>query len=211
MDEKGWDREDVSAVLCILSLLLIAVIGLGSLVAYAVGPRYDYNNAVGGHIANAYTASTPELMMAELDLAVEGMGELGLTDDMYARYWSWKLTPDKQMTYQYALIDAIKARCLEVISWRDNQDLMSGQIADVYAQKMDTIRGEIDRCDSIASNAYRTNIAPYYGVYVWLILWALGWVFCITLLILGLCDDDFMCADVMILMGLVAATMVALF
>ena len=138
MKQKQW--LVTSAVLVIVTILFVAM----AMMAFKVGPKYDFQEAVHGHVLNAESSPTPELVIENLLLARTGMVDLGLTPDMYGRLMPWKQTPDWRMDYQYARIDAVIERCDEVIAWRDNQDLTSGQIADVYKEKMDAIKELID-------------------------------------------------------------------
>jgi hypothetical protein len=167
---EGW-----AAVIVVVAIIMATLIGTLGMIGYMMGPKYDYNTAVGSHIENAKAAASPELMIEELDLAVEGMRALGLEDEMYSRWYSWKQIPSRQMAYQYALIESIVERCHEVIDWRSIQDQASGQVTDVYSQKMSALRDEISGCDGIALNAFKVNIYPYYGVYVFIIIAGLLW------------------------------------
>jgi len=150
MNLKQW--LVTSVVLAVVTIFLVATV----VVAFKVGPQYEYRDAVHGYIDNACSSPTPELMKENLQLARTGMVELDLTPDKYGRLVPWGQTPDWRMDYQYARLDAVVERCDEVIAWRDSQDLTSGQIVDVYKEKMDTLRDLISGGNGVDYIAYRT-------------------------------------------------------
>ena len=150
MNLKQW--LVTSVVLAVVTIFLVATV----VVAFKVGPQYEYRDAVHGYIDNACSSPTPELMKENLQLARTGMVELDLTPDKYGRLVPWGQTPDWRMDYQYARLDAVVERCDEVIAWRDSQDLTSGQIVDVYREKMDTLRDLISGGSGVDYIAYRT-------------------------------------------------------
>ena len=150
MNLKQW--LVASGVLAVVTIFLVATV----VVAFKVGPQYEYRDAVHGYIDNACSSPTPELMKENLQLARTGMVELDLTPDKYGRLMPWEQTPDWRMDYQYARLDAVVERCDEVIAWRDSQDLTSGQIVDVYREKMDTLRDLISGGSGVDYIVYRT-------------------------------------------------------
>lgn len=169
-------EEELKANKKIKKALVIAIIATLVLIAYAgavmvgnmTGPAYKFQKAVHSHIENAYWASTPELMENQIELAVRGMTDLGLTPDMYGKLMPWEQTPDWQMSYCYLHLQAIIDRCHEVIDWRTHQDLSNGQITDVYNQKMSNLHNflfEGGWSDDIAKNAYYANFHAFY--YIW--------------------------------------------
>lgn len=167
MNLKQWLVTGV--VLAVVTIFLVAMAS----VAFKVGPRYDFQEAVHGHIDNACSSPTPELMKENLLLARTGMVELGLTPDMYGKLMPWKQTPEWRMDYQYARLDAIVDRCDEIIAWRDAQDLTSGQIVDVYREKMDTVKELISdggsvrySVDYLAYRAYMIENHPFLYLYI---------------------------------------------
>jgi hypothetical protein len=167
MNLKQWLVTGVT--LAIVTIFLVTM----AFVAFKVGPKYEYQEAVHGHIENACSSPTPELMKENLLLSRTGMVELGLTPDMYGRLMPWKQTPEWRMDYQYARIDALVERCDEIIAWRENQDLTSGQIVDVYREKMDTLRAMIkdgttmaSSVDYLAYRAYMIENHPFLYLYI---------------------------------------------
>ena len=72
------------------------------------------------------------------------------------------------MDYCYLHLQAIVNRSHEIIEWRDHQDLESGQVTDVYNQKMNNLRAFIVEdgwSDYIAKGAFYVNLHPFY--YAW--------------------------------------------
>ena len=190
MNLKQWLATSV--VLAIVTVFLVTV----ALVAFKVGPKYEFQEAVHGHIDNAYSSPTPELMKENMQLARTGMVELGLTPDMYGRLMPWKQTPEWRMDYQYARLDAILERCDEVIAWRDTQDLTSGQIVDVYREKMDTVRDLISdggsvrySVDYLAYRAYMIENHPFLYLYTASIAMLLGTILVSAVINLALLDE----------------------
>lgn len=178
MKQKQWLATTI--VLVIVTILFVTM----ATMAFKVGPKYDYKEAVGGHIDNAASSPTPELVKENLILARTGMEDLGLTPDMYGRFMPWKQTPEWRMDYQYARLDAIIERCDEVIAWRDNQDLTSGQMADVYKEKMDAIKDLVEADDHWYGMDYIAYRAYMIENHQFLYLWALplGVVVCLSTL-----------------------------
>jgi len=164
MDAKVKKALAITIFATILLCIFIGSVAVGNM----VGPRYQYQKAVHSHMENAYGASTPELMESQIDLAMQGMRQLGLTEDLYGKLMPWQQTPDWRMDYCYLHLQAIIDRCHEVIDWRNHQDLSSGQVTDIYNQKMNNLRGFIIEggwSDWIAQNAFYVNYHPFY--YVW--------------------------------------------
>jgi hypothetical protein len=144
-----------------------AIFGIACAVNYEFNTEVRWNKEVHGHMENAYYASTPELMVKELSLAVKGMHNLGLGNDDYAYMQPWKQTPDHRMDYEYAHMQAIIDRANDVIKWRDSQgDNGSGaQLNDVYGQKVDAVRHFMKDdggwSDDIAHGAYYVVNYPF--------------------------------------------------
>jgi hypothetical protein len=167
-EEELDPKVEKAFAIAIFATVVLGIFISSVSVGNMVGPRYQYQKAVHSHMENAYGASTPELMESQLDLAMQGMRQLGLTEDLYGKLMPWQQTPDWRMDYCYLHIQAIIDRCHEVIDWRNHQDLSSGQVTDIYNQKMNNLRGFIIEggwSDWIAQNAFYVNYHPFY--YVW--------------------------------------------
>lgn len=159
-----WKRVAIVMVVLITILSVVYVVDM-------IGPAYEFRKNVHGHMENAYYANSPELMMNELDKAVEGMCALNLENDMYGAFWPWEKTPDRRMDYQYKHLDSVYNRIAAVIDWRDktygNVSEPTEQLGDVYEQKMDNLRGFLKEegwSDWIAQDAY------YVNNYLWIYL-----------------------------------------
>jgi len=154
--KKRHDRAETKYLACILGLLLImASLGIAGMVYGTLGPDYRYNNAVHSHIENAYYAADPYTMKAELQACIDGMHELGLTEDMYSHYWWWEQTYDRSMIWQYDHLDSVLVRCDEFISWAENGTTQ--QLQDVYSAKLDAVVAFLKTdgwSDWIAKDAY---------------------------------------------------------
>lgn len=126
---------------------------------------YQFNNAVHSHMENAYYSSDPSTMRTELNETVNGMRQLGLTDNLYGALFPWDRTPDHQMKWQYQHIASIQTRVDEWEKW-EKSNAGSQQMQDVNSQKLDNVRHFIKGdgwSDDIASMAYFCNF------YMWLV------------------------------------------
>jgi len=161
-------REKKSLIVAIVATAILGIFIGAVAVGNMVGPSYQFQKAVHSHMVNAYLASTPELMEDQIALAIQGTKDLGLTVDMYGKLMPWQQTPDWRMDYCYLHLQAIIDRCHEVIEWRNHQDLSSGQVTDVYNQKMNNLRNFIVEggySDYAAKGAFYVNFHSFY--YVW--------------------------------------------
>lgn len=184
------------AVVGTVALVLTAILMAVSVVANVTGPAYEFQDKVHSHMENAYWGSTPELMKTELNLSMQGMRELGLVEGMNAKIMPWKQTPDWSMDYQFAHIQAIIERCEEVIAWRDAQDLSSGQVTDVYAQKMENLKAFIVEdtwSDDIAYAAWYANFNVYYVLwyYIFAAVGVMATVFCFGKALVHVFSDSY--------------------
>ena len=144
---------------------------------------FNYNNAVHSHMENAYYSSDPITMKTELNLAVKGMHDLGLNDNMYGVIFPWNKIPNNQMKWQYTHMDSVLTRVDEWQKWELAQSSTgSQQMQDVNTQKLDNVRHFIKDdggwSDDIATNAYEIN---YYFFNL-----ILGW-FGFGVILLGIC------------------------
>ena len=167
--EKQQERKEKKSLIVAIVATVILGLFIGAVaVGNMVGPSYQFQKAVHSHMVNAYLASTPELMEDQIALAIQGTKDLGLTADMYGKLMPWQQTPDWRMDYCYLHLQAIIDRCHEVIEWRNHQDLSSGQVTDVYNQKMTNLRNFIVEggySDYAAKGAFYVNFHSFY--YVW--------------------------------------------
>lgn len=167
-EERMNPKAKKSLIVAIVATAVLFMFVISVNVANVVGPNYQYEKTVHSHMVNAWAASTPELMENQIALAIQGMKQLGLTEDMYGKLMPWQQTPEWRMDYQYLHLQAIIDRCHEVIDWRNHQDLSNGQVTDVYNQKMNNLRSFIVEggySDYIAQSAFYVNLHPFY--YVW--------------------------------------------
>lgn len=175
---ERWSKIKILATLIICPLLIGIMIISG-----AMGPGYTFQYEVHGHMENAYYADTPDLMIEELEMAKQGMEDLGLTQDMYGAYWPWGKTPDMRMDYQYKHIDAILERAQAIWDWYNTTYLgenitTTEHLGDVYEEKMANVRMFIQDegwSDDIAHEAYFVNYHLFYYFLPW-------WMFIVILL-----------------------------
>ena len=151
----------------------ITLILFGTLIGYSsvtgLMNKYNwsvqYNREIHSHMNNAYYADTPELMKEELNKAIDGMHNLGLTPDLYNDMRPWLHTPDNQMDYQYKHLQSVIERTDDVIRWKQS-DNTGTQATDVYEAKMlalrHFIRDDGGWSDSIAAGAYYVK---YHNIY----------------------------------------------
>lgn len=137
---------------------------------FITGPDFEYEREVRSHIDNAKNAKTPDLMVVELELAVDGMHNLGLNETLYSKIMHYNKVPDKTMEYQYALMDSAIQRCNEVIEWRDAQGMDSGEINDVYTAKITALKDDLGGIDNIASKAFLVNFYPWFAYWPFVFL-----------------------------------------
>ena len=188
--DKGEDKEEVIphpgprpkeprslwpivagyAIFCILFVAASAV-------GFFNGPATEYEREVNGHLRNAYSAPTPELIRSELVAMKEGMRNLSLSEDLYAKYFSWEKTAHTSMAWQYQKIDAAIQRTDDVIAWRDALSTENkSELKDVYNEKIQNLHNLIDNDHgNIAQTAYDAYMLNYHPFYAW---W---WIFAIVL------------------------------
>ncbi len=130
----------------ILLTIIVAVAGF----CLWLEPNYEYENAVGGHLDNAQTTSTPEQLMSEIENALEGVEELGLEDDDYGAWFHWFKTEQVRVGYQTERLDNITIRLEELIEWRDTNNGTDQEMKDVYNNKFVNIRDYVHEDPSAA-------------------------------------------------------------
>lgn len=152
------------SLICTLVVMLVGAV----YVAVAIEPTYV--RAVSSHIENAYELNTPDAMKEEITLAIQGMRELGLENNMYSTLLPWDKTPKTRMDFQYTYLANLNSRIDSVISWKATvYDEQKGveTLGDVYEQKMDNLREFImegGRSDWIAHDAYYVNKQTFFAV-----------------------------------------------
>lgn len=147
-------------------LILVVVILLG----YSYFANYQYDVVIGAYIDNAYEVNTPELMMKNIDYALQGMKDSGLRDEDYGALIFKK--PSNKMSFQYEYLDNFKERANAVIIWRENiyraNSTQSETLGDVYETKMDNLREflyEGGKSDWISKDTWM--IKHHIIVYLW--------------------------------------------
>ncbi len=141
---------------------------------YATNVAYPYRMEVSSHIENAYGVQTPEELIQEVELAVEGMRGLSLQDHMSMAYFWWDKLPSNSMAFQYEYLDQILIRAEAVIEWRDTEFAEAGgreQFQDLYQAKMGSLKDMLRRgydyhlgADWIAADAYLLAFHKAYYV-----------------------------------------------
>lgn len=159
--------------LCIGIPIILMLVGL-TLMGLAVGEitvSKEFDKACHGHMENAYWSNTPELMIKELELYLDGIEELGIEEDDYGAFFSWDKTPDKRVSFWIEHVEGIINRTYSVISWRD-QAYKNGStpesLGDVYEQKMDNLRGFLKQggwSDETVKDAYIIESALWWYFY----------------------------------------------
>ena len=182
MSRDDEDRYFIRSVVYIVVGIILLGVFIGAIETYRwTTTEYEFNKKVHSHIDNAYWASTPELMKEQLQLVIDGMHGLGLEAGDNAKYLSWEKTPDWDMAYCYQHLEAIMDRCDEVINWRNSQDNTSGQVTDVYNQKMTALHDFLPEggwSDEIAHGAFYVKYHPFLAFWYEMIaaLWIVGLV-----------------------------------
>ncbi len=158
----------------VLVSILAIIMASGFHLFYATDVAYPYRVEVSSHITNAYNVQTPEELMKEITLSMEGMRTLGLEDHMSDAYFWWDKNPSNKMVFQYKYLNQIIERAESVIEWRDTEFAESGdreQFQDLYQAKMDSLKDMIKRghhddlgADWIAKGAYLLAYHPIYYV-----------------------------------------------
>jgi len=189
---RRWKK---TAIISTIILILFAGLMVGTA---ALGPGYTYQKDVHGYMEQAYYSADPVLMQQNINLAKQGMLDLGLTPDMYGSFWYWEQTPERQMNWEYQHLNSIDVRCTEFIAWIHAQnDTGSQQMQDVYSQKLNNIREFVKNdggwSDDIAQAAYFTNFNVFFAIGYIPILIALlifvGWEWT-RLIICGFDSDE---------------------
>ena len=183
---KKQEREERNAKIKILATLVLCPLLCGIIIVSGVmGPGYTFQYKVHGHMENAYYADTPDLMIAELEKAKQGMKDLGLEEDMYGAFWPWGKTPDMRMDYQYKHIDAIIDRAWAVQEWINitygENATTTEYLGDVYEQKMKNVRKFIQDegwSDDIAHEAYFVN----YHIFYYFLPWWIGIIILLSII-----------------------------
>lgn len=162
-----WRAKRVIALTIVISMVVLTIFQLN----YAINVDYRYNKKIGAYLANAYDASTFEIMKEYYIKAKQGMLDEGLTPDLYGKWFYWEQTPDWQMNYTYRYIDGLIARCDHYINQTKQGNITP--LTDVYNQMIENLRNESQRngpVDWAARPAWMIKNAPlyYWGWGVWL-------------------------------------------
>lgn len=159
-----------------LTLILTCLVILGIYIISAVFVNWNYEKVIGAYVENAYEVNTPQEMIAQIQLAEQGMLHEGLARDDYGAIIFTK--PDNKMSWQYTYLDNFIQRAEAVEIWYNNT--YSGKVqateslGDVYEQKMDNLRQflkEGGRADWIAEDTWyvKNHIIFYRPIMVSLI------------------------------------------
>src|SRR2546429_1614405 len=127
------------------------------------GVNYQYQQAIGANISNAYDASTFEVMRDQLVLAIKGMHDQGLQPGDCGRAWSWERTRDWCMAYQYVYLDGLVNRTEYYI--RVFAANNTPPFTDVYTRAIENMRAEFNRngpADWVAQPAWLLKYHPEY-------------------------------------------------
>lgn len=185
---------------CLIATVITLLLVVGTVygVLGTIDKAYVYELHVGSHIDMISRSTTPEMMLEEIDLIVEGMHDLGLEPNMTARWFSWEQTPNRQVAFAYAWLEGFKERVQAVIDWREATyaDNTTTEFADVYQEKVSNLRAEIARLDCptwIILDAYYLNNEP---VYYWRALWLVPLVASMAfMVVLTICIGLYMMAE----------------
>jgi len=144
----------------VVAFLVIIIIGLiGGLIYWKIRLGYEYDKVIGAYIENAYEVNTPDEMIKQVNLAIEGMKKEGLTPDLYGALVFKK--PSNTMEWQYKFLDNFIERAEAVEEWKQKTYSEGSQstetMGDVYEEKMDNLREFIKEggnADWIAKDAW---------------------------------------------------------
>jgi hypothetical protein len=179
-------NKNVFLILAVIFTILCAGCFLGAWWTDMTTVSYNYRNAVHSHMENAYYSSDPTTMKTELYLAIQGMHDLNLNDNMYGVWLPWNKVPNNQMKWQYTHMNSVLTRVDEWQKWEISQsNTGSQQMQDVNTQKLDNVRHFIKDdggwSDDIAEGAYTIN---YY--FYLIMMEMMGIIFLILAVIFGL-------------------------
>ena len=194
-----FDRIDgitfiATLAVAILSVILLTVMGVYHLTVV----EYEFRNEVHSHFELAYRATSLDHMLEELELAEQGMRNLGLTEDMYCTLWGFQKTPDNQMSNVYRRMAELQTRIRQAIQ-RENNGSMTDGVMDINMMNherdpiYETFRGEITASgiERKAKDAYYTNGHKilYFGFVIYLVLF-LSFVFCAALALMVFVNES---------------------
>jgi len=162
--KRAWRIIPATIIISITFLVVFHV-------NYVINVAYPYNKKIGAYLANAYDASTLELMKENYIRAKQGMIDEGLTPDLYGKWFDWEKTADWHMNYTYQYIDGLIARCDYYINQTKQANI--SPFTDIYNQMIQNLRDESQRngpVDWAAWPAWEIKYAPLYylaGMAVW--------------------------------------------
>lgn len=172
--KPSWESMAKWGIIIIPIMLVVLMIGI--LIA-SLGPEYEFENEVQGHIMNADRAPTPEQTIYEIELALEGIDKLGLEDDDHGAYFWWAKTSDKRVGYTKDKLLNITVRLEALIVWRDSMDRDPEEFKDVYNSKLRNIQNLLGVCcewsDETPDSLRYVRKAFYAKNYPFLYLWVL--------------------------------------
>jgi len=184
------------SLIAIFVVLTVAAVAFDIAIGVKGALSWDptFNKAVHGHMQNAYDAYDPALMKAEVQKAIDGFRALRLDPNVYDTTVPWEQTPDRQMSYQYAHMQAIIDRidAVQAGGWCSGTGAQSAgsQINDVCGEKINAIRHLIKDdggwSDQWAHGVYYVSYHPLvsrwvdFGVFIFVGWVILGLILCGT-------------------------------
>ena len=179
----------------IIILALLVLLPVAGFVAW-LEPNRQYEDTVDGHLENAWTASTPEQMKVEIELAIAGTYELDMKDDDYGAWLKWFKTEGLRVGYQREQLENITVRLDDLILWHYrmmSHDEGFQELQDVYDSKFHNIKAYLkiktyhdsgQTPGDILENAWFAKEHPF--VYTCIMFHVFLLIFCAIWLVVGL-------------------------
>jgi len=151
-----------------------------------------YQVAVHSYVDQAYYTNDPVLIKENLTQAEQGMRDLGLTDSMSWKFWSWEQTPSESMKAQYGQMDAIIAQCNLAIADNPNNLSYTNRITQIH-NTICTPKTNGDNSgawvDQVAEGAFWLDLNAWYA-WQWQIVVGILLVIGVIPLLIGFAMDS---------------------
>ena len=123
----------------ILCILTSAILVIYPIVDWTLNIRPPYHEAIGQHVDKAMkNYEHPEVVRVYITQAMDGIAKLGLKPtDNSALYNN---LPERKVTQQYVIFEAIIQRCDDIIQWRqENLVNFDFRLYETYITKLDDL------------------------------------------------------------------------
>lgn len=175
---------DVLSIVGVILILAAIVLASATVITNVtdIGPKYQ--RTVHSYVDQAYWTNDPQLIKENLTKAVHGMHDLGLTDSMSWKLFSWDQLPSESMRAQYGQMQALINLCDKALALDPTSPNYSFNYVQATTQIHNTIctvatNGDShgNWCDEVANGAFWLNLYAWncWQAYViGLILFVIG-------------------------------------